>query len=105
MHCIFDTLLWKIDRYHTVTVTILLIYVVFSHLNANISKKKKKNGIPYRVHIGSLKEKLRRDDDDLMTSACSFNGEKYRTYGMSSFFTDLSLLTFSRKFFFIKSKT
>jgi len=45
---------------------------VLSHLITNISKSR----TPYRFHIGSFEEKLRREDDDLMTSACSFNGGK-----------------------------
>lgn len=68
-------------------------YLVFSNMIADVSK----NRTSYRFHIGSLEEKLRREDDDLMTSACGFNGKKYRSYGKSSFFTDLPLLTFSRK--------
>lgn len=56
------------------------IYLASRHLIANISKSK----TPYRFHIGSLEEKLRREDDDLMTSTWNFNGEKYRSNGMSS---------------------
>lgn len=68
---------WHIPVEKNSRATFLSIYLVLRHLIANICKSR----TPYRFHIGSFEEKLRREDDDLMTSACSFNEGKHNHNG------------------------